>query len=315
MLPTDALEIDIVKELNRHASSRLSSQVISRLTLELFLDRHANGQIDTITVLLIRMAIKSYPDAKNVRQIIDAYHEVIRKHVERDLPTLAAWVAQCESLSLPLPIIISCVKYLDQARSLARSLTPKYFGVKPMIIVGGDSLTLEVDDAQILQIPVSDVYEALPYKIFETFTLMAALGARNGLLKIDDDVAIAEQRPLDISAVRSSFADADYMGVSVSPTYFDRGWHQGKCASAVAPLHGLPVVGPYAKGALYFLSKRALDALADYHLRFPGYLAGEYYEDKAVGDLLRQLGVIFEDRSIAPILDIITEAPERVLAP
>jgi hypothetical protein len=314
MLPTDALEMAIVTEFSKNASSRLCSPHIKALALQLFLTRHAEGQIDAVTLLLARMAIKSHPEAGNVDQIIGAYIEVLQQHVADCMPSLAAWVAQCESLCLPLPIIFSCEKYLAQARGLARDLTPHYFGVAPMIIIGGPSLELDVSDGQVLQIPVSDVYEALPFKVFETYLLMGAIGARSGLLKIDDDTHVERHAPLDLENVRSAFATVDYMGLALASPHHDRAWHQGKCSTAVAPFYGKPFVAPWARGAVYFLSKRAISKLTDHYLRFPGCLAGELYEDKAVGDVLHALGIDVVDVPLERVLQIRTDAPERGVA-
>jgi hypothetical protein len=104
------------------------------------------------------------------------------------------------------------------------------------------------------------------------------------------------------------------MGVGIQSTYYDRAWHHGKCSAPIAPIYSKPYIAPFANGPLYFLSKHALGALTGFYLRFPGYLAGEFYEDKAVGDLLYRLGFALRNRSIESILGVSIDAPERIIS-
>jgi len=313
MLANDALELRIVEEINQQASSRLDSKSFSRACLNIFLGRHANGEIDDITLTLIRMAIKANPDVDNVPQMIAAYKEVFGMYVSEKMPDLMVWISKCSELSLPLPVVIACEKYLDKAKSLSRDFGPRFFGVKPVIIIGGSSLAFDTSDEQVLTIPVSDVYEALPHKTFETRAVMTALGANNGMMKIDDDVNFVGNESLKMADIHAAFDGVDYMGVGIQPTYFERAWHNGKCHGPVPPLYCKPYIEPFANGNLYFLSKKALDESMSFYLRYPGCLAGELYEDKAIGDLLHRLGFALQDRSLEPILGVSTVAPERLI--
>lgn len=309
MLATDALERELIDELNRQIGRRLSSGEISQLSLMVFFEQWADDP-NTVAQTLLRIALKASPNAENATQVLNAYREITRQRAIRDMPALIDWVSACEHRSLPLPVIISCEKYLSTAARAADDLADRYFGIRPVIVTGGNDLGFD-EARSILRLPVSDVYEALPYKIFETWVLLEALGARHGVIKIDDDLQVVPQAARDIDAVRAAFSGVDYMGLTLSSLHYDRAWHQGKCASAVAPLYAKPFVAPWARGALYFLSKAAIEKLAAHYLRFPGCLAGELYEDKAVGDLLHVLGVNAIHNPLEAILGVSTDAPDR----
>jgi len=311
MLATDRLERQIIAELSRQIGRRLNSNELSNLSVMVFLEQCADDP-NTVAQTLLRIALKASPDAKNAAEVLDAYREITRSRAIREMPALVDWVAACEHRSLPLPVVISCEKYLGNAAQVAHDLTDRYFGIRPIIVTGGDELGFDAAGS-ILRLPVGDVYEALPHKMFETWVFLEALGASHGVIKIDDDLRIIAEETRDIDAIRAAFADVDYMGLILSSPFYDRAWHEGKCASVVAPLYDKPFVAPWARGALYFLSKTALAALAAHYLRFPGCLAGELFEDKAVGDVLHGLGFTAIHNPLEAILGVSTDAPERLI--
>jgi hypothetical protein len=313
MLATDQLELDIVAELNRQAGRRLSSGELTQISLMVFLEQTAQRDPSAMSSILLRIALKASPYARNSAEMLAAHREITRVRAARDMPALLDRIAACESRGLPLPVILSCERYLDSARRASRAFAERYFGIVPIIITGGDDSAFEQNDA-ILRLPVSDVYEALPFKVFETLVFLDAIGSCHGVIKIDDDTHVERHAPLDFEDVRSAFATVDYMGLALSSPHHDRTWHQGKCATAVTPVYGKPFVAPWARGALYFLSKRAIGKLTDHYLRFPGCLAGELYEDKAVGDVLHALGIGVVDMPLERLLHVRTDAPERGVA-
>ena len=313
MLSTRKLELEIIGQLTKQAGRRLWSHELAQISIQLFQQQCAQGAPNALAQILLRLALKACPYAPNAAEILSAYKTITRQRADCEMPILAEWMAQLEANSLPLPIIISCEKYLDKARRAADELTNHYFGIRPIIVTGGMDFEFEDNCGQILRLPVSDVYEALPYKVFETWAFFEALGVRHGVIKIDDDLQINQNAALDIERVRSAFAAADYMGIALSSPHHDRAWHQGKCASPVAPVYGKPFLAPWARGALYYLSKSALEQLTSHYLRFPGCLDGELYEDKAVGDVLYTLGIRAVNEPLERILQISTDAPERGL--
>lgn len=315
MNTADKAEREFVAELTGEAGRRLSSPELHRIALQLFIDHCAEDEPTATGQMLLRVATKASPYADNVEDILAACREITRGRIARELPGLTEWVAGVEAHQVPLPIVMSCRAYLDKARDTARAVTDRYFGVPPVIVTGGDALAFDHDArGAVLQLPVSDVYEDLPAKVFETWTLFEALGARHGVLKIDDDTRVLPDMTADIDEARAVFAQADYMGITIASPFHDRCWHHGKCATPVSAFYGKPFVAPWARGALYFLSKGALTALTSHYLRFPGCLAGELYEDKATGDILHSLGVSAFDFAIEPVFGFDTDAPERGVA-
>jgi len=308
----DTAEREFVAELTGEAGRRLSSPELHRIALQLFIDHCAEDEPSATGQMLLRVAIKASPYAEAVDDIVAAVREITRGRIARELPGLTEWVVRVEAQRLPLPIVMSCQANLDKARDTARAVANRYFGVTPVIVTGGDALAFEHDArGAVLQLPVSDVYEDLPAKVFETWTLFEALGARHGVLKIDDDARVLPDMAADIDEARAVFAQADYMGITIASPFHDRCWHHGKCATPVSPFYGKPFVAPWARSALYFLSKGALTALTSHYLRFPGCLAGELYEDKATGDILYGLGIAAFDYAIEPVFGFDTDAPER----
>ncbi|NYD92205.1 hypothetical protein HD841_004025 [Sphingomonas melonis] len=303
----------LIAELTKKAGRRLSSHEIQSISLAIFSERCAEGAERALGQALLRIALQANPYVANLQVILDAYREVTQQRVVSEMPALADWLSKCEALSVPLPILISCDKYLEKTKLFARDLADHYFGIKPIIIVGGGDLSFENGSELVLRLPVDDVYEALPLKMFETWTLFEALGAQHGVLKIDDDMKIIRHSSLRVEDVRATFADVDYMGMAIPCFIYDRAWHYGKCATSVPPLYGKPFVAPFARGALYFLSKSALRKLVKQYLRFPGCLAGELFEDKALGDVLHSLKVTLVDNPLEHILQINTDHEERLL--
>lgn len=315
MYAADTAEREFVAELTGEAGRRLSSSELYRIALQLFLDHCAEDEPSATGQMLLRVAIKASPYADNVEEIVAACREITRGRIARELPGLTEWVAGIEAHQLPLPIVMSCQAYLDKARDTARAVTDRYFGVPPVIVTGGETLAFEHDArGAVLRLPVSDVYEDLPAKVFETWTLFEALGARHGVLKIDDDTRVLPDMTADIDEARAVFAQADYIGVAITSPLHDRCWHHGKCATPVSPFYGKPFVAPWARGALYFLSGGAMTALTTHYLRFDACLSGELYEDKATGDILHGVGVSILDYAIEPVFGFDTDVPERGIA-
>ncbi|MCJ2140558.1 hypothetical protein [Methylobacterium sp. E-066] len=279
---------------------------------ELIRQQSAAGNSSQMMKILIRITIKSSPYMQNVAHLIGNYKNTVRQYVGAEMPEVADRVSICNQKELPLPLIISCKKYLDKAKRVARELELHYFNIKPIIVIGGLDSGFESFNDGILKLPVSDDYEGLPYKMLEVFTLFDALGARCGVIKIDDDVTINKDLPPNLDEVRSAFKFADYMGNVMGYPHFDRTWHFGKCNSSVSSIYGKAFVAPYANGPLYFLSKTALSKLTSHYLKYPGCLEGELYEDKAVGDILHSYGINAEHNPLQYTLQIDTDAPDRL---
>ncbi|WP_167367781.1 hypothetical protein [Methylobacterium pseudosasicola] len=299
--------------LMRRLGRRPSGQEIYAHAGELFQKHGTNGYSGQMLQVIMRMSIKSNPYLPNISHMIGNYEDLTRHRIRSEMPRLLDCLERCNVNGLPIPIIISCKKYLHKAKDVAKSLKPHYFDIEPIIIIGGNDCRTENFQDQILQLPVNDDYEGLPYKMFEAYTLLNALGAKIGVIKIDDDISVCNETALDLEEVRTAFKFVDYMGNIMGYPHFDRAWHFGKCASPMPAIYGKPFIAPYANGPLYFLSKAALSKLATHYLKYPGCLDGEIYEDKIVGDVLNFYGVRAEHNPLQYILKIDTDAPDRLV--
>lgn len=313
MIADDELEASIIEHATRRAGRRLTSQELAIISLHLLRQQQHAPARDRTAAILLRLAAKANPYGSNVAEIIEARRQAVRLRAESELPALLTHLDAFARHQVPVPLIVSCEKYLPKAIEAASRLTGVYFGLRPIIIRGGLDQKDEAFGDGILTLPVADSYEALPHKVFETFLFFEALGTPQGVLKIDDDLCLASDTPLDLERVQTAFAGVDYMGIALASVFHDRAWHYGKCAAPVAALYGKPFVAPWARGALYFLSQSALSLLCTHYVRFPGCLDGELYEDKAVGDTLFQLGLRLTNRPLEQVLNISTDAPERAI--
>lgn len=310
MLSDGTIERGIIEQLRSAAGGRLRSHDLCLFCLDLYRQTCADPTKIKAAQMFLRIAIKAKPHATDVMLTIDQYRKVTLERAYAEMPELVELVRASERLGLPVPIIVSCKKYLERARRVLPALSKHYFGIEPVLAIGGKDGQVEGFCDGILCLPVSDHYEALPYKVFELFTLIDVLGARRGLIKIDDDIMVKMDFQLDINKVRSEFLTYDYMGKPIASPQHDRSYHLGKCETIIDPIYGKPFLVPFASGPLYFLSKTALSKLATYYLRFPGCLAGEIYEDKAVADVLYAVGIKVTDKPLEEILKIETDQNE-----
>lgn len=313
MIADDALETSIVEHATKRAGRRLTSQEIAIISLHLLRQQQHAPARDRTAAILLRLAARANPYGSNVAEIIEARRQAVRLRVESELAALLTHLGAFTRHQIPLPLIISCEKYLPKALEAASRLANVYFGLAPIVVRGDLGQKDEAFADGILTLPVADSYEALPRKVFETLLFFEALGAPHGVLKIDDDLRLTSDAPLDLERIQTAFAGADYMGIALASVFHDRAWHYGKCATPVNAVYGKPFVAPWARGALYFLSQNALSLLCAHYVRFPGCLDGELYEDKAVGDTLFHLGLRLTNRPLEQILNISTDAPERAL--
>lgn len=313
MLYSSKIERGILLDVMKHLGRRPSTDEVRTHCLDLLRRQQASNGSGHLSRIIVRAGIKAGPDLPDVPQAMDLHQDLTRQHVRSDMPQLAERVALCNDKELPVPLVVSCKKYLAKARRVADELASHYFDIEPIVVVGDMDGGIETFDDGVLRLPVNDDYEGLPHKVLELYVLFEALGARHGVIKIDDDVTIDTRSPLALDAVRAVFRSSTYAGTVMSYPHLDRTWHFGKCASPVAAFYGKPFVAPYAHGPLYFLSQPALQTLASHYLRYPGCLDGELYEDKAVGDILHSHGIGAEHRPLQPILRIKTDAPDRLL--
>lgn len=210
----------------------------------------------------------------------------------------------------PVFMITSCEKYLDKARGLHQALLRH--GAKAWIITGDEALRLPAWHENGCVVPVADTYEALPLKVAAG---VAAIVQRHGpcaVVKIDDDCHLLDS--FDLTVFQQASVAHDYVGVPIQDPMHDRLWHHGKTSSPLGA-YGKRFHGPWARGACYLLGARAAALVAREAVMFPGEFAGECYEDKAMGDLLRRQGVALHALSSDALWGIGVDTTERPTSP
>jgi hypothetical protein len=184
-------------------------------------------------------------------------------------------------------MILSCRKYLFKAEPLQQKLKSQF---SPTYIVVGDStLKRAVFENDIIIVPAPDNYESLSLKVMEAIVAIRSRYRNPAIIKVDDDCEVV--RPANLASLYRMVEGRDYVGHTVGSARFDRTWHIGKCENPSPPIYGLPFVRTWARGHLYFLGQRSVNALARRYLSYPGEFTSAFYEDKCVGDALARLGI------------------------
>ena len=307
------LETTIVSMINTQAGHRRSSQEIATILQGIIAARTQSGEVSRILVVLTRLVIKAAPYVSNIDALVESQSVMLRAWATVVMPQVLATVDQCVALQLPVPVIFSCEKYLEKARQAQAGLKGRYFGIEPIIVRGDATASEESAHGSIVTLPCDDSYEGLPAKIFNALTFFHELGATHGVLKIDDDLELHPMPSLQALELSNVFASLAYAGCALRHLNHDRSWHFGKCLTPVPAVYGKPFTNAWARGALYYVSGPSLALLSRHYLRFPGCIDGELYEDKAVGDVLYQLGVGVTHFPLESILGIRTDAPERAI--
>lgn len=295
----------------RPPSADLAHEVLSRINSKLKLN-----QVTPDMPSYARMAMALNPYAPQVDTIFEIHNKSLAALTQSKHPDLHRIIQSCVEKKIPLPLILSCEKFLPKALELQAAFKARYFSITPVIVKGDLTLTEASFDPQraILTLPVADTYEALPVKVFETCSFFYANGATSGLIKIDDDLALVPIEPLALHKIACFFETTDYVGLAIMSSFHNRLWHAGKCKDPVPSIYGKPVKGPWCRGALYFLSNSSLKHLSKHYFRFPGCLDGEMYEDKAVGDVLNDNGIFPTPLALETLLGFDTAvSPERLV--
>lgn len=155
------------------------------------------------------------------------------------------------------------------------------------VIVSGDD-TPSIAHVRAVQVAAPDCHEAVPRKVAAAFAWVREnIGSNVGVLKVSDDVVLADERQLAVGLQRLA-DEGGYAGLPVGGLEHDRCLHWGRCLDQELNrrAYGRPVLRPWAAGAAYYLGPRALDKVVLALIRFPGLFEGEYYEDKLIGDVL-----------------------------
>jgi hypothetical protein len=195
-------------------------------------------------------------------------------------------------------LLISCKPRLHIALATKEKLESILNGEFKIIIVVGqrsaEMLPTQLHD-DILAVRANDNYESLPIKITEALQFIyRSFGDGTCCFKIDEDLPILNGNRLKelMSLLRKS--NLDYAGFAGNnKENFERTWHFGKCEDPVLSrrAYGKRYPGAFAYGPFYYLSQNAINAFAEETLKFPDEILGHLYEDKFIGDTLREAGV------------------------
>jgi hypothetical protein len=181
-------------------------------------------------------------------------------------------------------MITSCFRYLDKARAVKAALEAR--GAYARIVVGDPSVMVATEADGITRLPVSDSYEALSYKVLEGLTWVRMTHGSVSVAKVDDDMCFNDDfDPQRLAGVAESL---QYAG-QVWGGMCDRAWHLGK-TSVPTPIYSRRQRGMFAYGPMYLMGPRAVDHLVRSWMFFPGEVAGRFYEDRAIGEMLAEGG-------------------------
>jgi mannosyltransferase OCH1-like enzyme len=205
-------------------------------------------------------------------------------------------------------MIVSCDKYLAKAQALRAALSAR--GALSWIITGDASQQVPHWHEEGCVVAVPDVYEALAAKVAAGVSAIVQRYGPCTVVKIDDDCQ--PTTAFDAAVFEQVAVKNDYVGVPISDPMHDRLWHHGK-TSVRTGVYSRRFQGPWARGACYLLSARAAAMVAREAVMFPGEFAGEFYEDKAMGDFMRRQGVALQALSSDAVWGISVDLQERPL--
>ena len=191
-------------------------------------------------------------------------------------------------------IIISCKKNLDKIKILREKLYQK-INVPYCFVIGDPGLSSNwQNEGDILYVKSPDNYESLPLKVFQIFQCLHCCFDFQGVLKLDDDTWIKDMpRFLELIDWLSTESTYNYMGNTIGYS-IGRSWHFNKCESKSVDKnpYDLPFVARWCDGGSgYFLSRKSLEILSEYTMKYPGCFHGELYEDVLVAKILYLNGI------------------------
>jgi tetratricopeptide (TPR) repeat protein len=150
------------------------------------------------------------------------------------------------------------------------------------------------NEGDILYVKAPDNYESLPLKVFQALECLHCCFDFQGVLKLDDDTWIKDiPRFLELIHWLETESIHDYLG-NIRGYSIGRSWHFSKCESKSIDKtpYDLPFVARWCDGGSgYFLSRKSLEVLFEYAMKYPGCFRGELYEDVLVAKILYLNGI------------------------
>lgn len=221
----------------------------------------------------------------------------VLKPYSPEMPKLIEAVAKSlrTQRSSNLVLLISCHPRVAIAIA-TRARLQKILGTdfRILIVLGQREAPIHppILEDDLLVVDANDNYESLPEKITKTFEFIyRTFGENTKCFKVDEDLPIEDGEQLKklmLSLSQSKFNYAGFAGNNKAN--FERTWHFGKCENIELSRrpYGKRYPGPFAYGPFYFLSAKSIQAFASETIRFPDEILGHLYEDKFVGDTLRE---------------------------
>jgi hypothetical protein len=201
---------------------------------------------------------------------------------------------------------ISCCERLGQARRAAGTVASAGERCGSIVVVGADrprgqeEIPLGFSYAEgVLSLPVADSYEALATKVFYATLLIHLVGSPDWVVKLDDDIGVADPDAFHgyLSALAGCGASYGGRPVSLSQHWQQlHGWHIGKCQDPL--LHGrgyqYPLPATYAAGGHgYVLGRDGIEACAYMFMAMKAFFGMDCVEleDVFVGHAMAASGI------------------------
>jgi hypothetical protein len=166
----------------------------------------------------------------------------------------------------------------------------------------------------ILSVPAKDSYEALPQKVAKALLFLGLCDLDLPIVKVDDDARCEDLSRLKglIKGALSQHLYGGRVNPRTSPATCSF-WHFGKCTDQQINSRpdGLIWTAPYAGGQGYWMSAKAVSAMAKICLIHERHFEIESFEDRAVGTALVHYGVrpFHYDLVAAGVLSDTTQPP------
>ena len=261
----------------------------------------------TLSIIYLYLGL-DYANAKKSKQAISHLQNSLLLNPENQscLPLIKTNLQQHNHLAGKIPalvnssnskiaiMIISCKKNLDKIKILREKLYQK-INLPYCFVIGEPELSSDWQNkGDILYVKSPDNYESLPLKVFQAFQFFHCCFDFQGVLKLDDDTWIKDMpRFLELIDWLSTESTQDYMGNTIGYS-IGRSWHFSKCESKSIDQtpYDLPFLARWCDGGSgYFLSRKSLEILFEYTMKYPGCFRGELYEDVLVAKILYLNGI------------------------
>ncbi len=178
--------------------------------------------------------------------------------------------------------IVSCQRYLETRVPIVRDTwlsQLKKYGFKYRIVIGNPDLSCDfVEKDKMLYVRCQDTWEGLSLKTFRILQYSQTLKNFDGIVKVDDDVLLNVDRFVSILPLILSQGFAGHYIFEIEDHF-----------KPYQKTNGAKYEGGYYAGPCYFLGKKEVRLAYLRLCASKGHLSN-LFEDKMVGDALRQLG-------------------------